>query len=67
MFFFERQRLTPRSIQRRKSWSRRREVHEGVDVDFINERNRRFNLKIARAYNPYTVEIKQNIERGTAV
>jgi hypothetical protein len=55
------------TIQRRKNWSRRREVNEGADVDYINERNRAFNRKIARAYNPYTAEIKQNLERGTAV
>ncbi|KAJ3278106.1 hypothetical protein HK104_002645 [Borealophlyctis nickersoniae] len=34
---------------------------------YINERNMRFNKKIGRAYDKYTVEIKANFERGTAL
>ncbi|KAL6061653.1 pre-mRNA-splicing factor syf2 [Balamuthia mandrillaris] len=56
-----------KDIQRREQFSRRREYHEDADVDFINEHNRVFNKKIGRAYDEYTVETKQNLERGTAV
>jgi pre-mRNA-splicing factor SYF2 len=54
-------------MKRRQSYSRRRTYLEDADVDFINERNRKFNKKLGRAYDAYTVEIKQNLERGTAV
>ncbi|OQS08003.1 pre-mRNA-splicing factor syf2 [Thraustotheca clavata] len=53
--------------QARQKFSRRRQFREGEDVDFINERNRVFNKKAARAFDKYTVEIKQNLERGTAI
>ena len=36
-------------------------------MDYINERNMKFNKKAARFYDKYTAEIKQNLERGTAV
>jgi len=52
---------------RRSQFSRRRAHNEDADVDYINERNHHFNKKIARAFDPYTVEIKQNLERGTAL
>lgn len=51
----------------RSKWSRRRATHNGDTVDFINGRNEHFNKKIKRAYDKYTVEIRQNIERGTAL
>ena len=38
-----------------------------ADVDYINERNRGFNRKAARYYDKYTTEIKNNLERGTAI
>jgi CRISPR/Cas system CSM-associated protein Csm4 (group 5 of RAMP superfamily) len=52
---------------RRAQFSRRRTFNEDADVTFINERNRNFNKKIARAFDKYTVEIKENLERGTAL
>jgi len=52
---------------RRKSFSRRRRWNEDADISFINERNRAFNKKISRAFDPYTQEIKQSLERGTAL
>ncbi|KDO33625.1 hypothetical protein SPRG_01603 [Saprolegnia parasitica CBS 223.65] len=58
--------LADRAAARQK-FSRRRQHREGEDVDFINERNRVFNKKISRAFDKYTVEIKQNLERGTAI
>ena len=53
--------------ERRAKWSRRRQFWEAADVDYINERNKVFNDKIKRAFDPYTREIKQNLERGTAL
>lgn len=51
----------------RKSFSRRRKFHEEKDIDSINDRNEHFNRKIERAFGKYTVEIKNNLERGTAL
>ncbi|OQR92236.1 pre-mRNA-splicing factor syf2 [Achlya hypogyna] len=58
--------LEDRAVARQK-FSRRRQHREGEDIDYINERNRVFNKKISRAFDKYTVEIKQNLERGTAI
>lgn len=33
-------------------------------VDFINDKNKRFNRKLAREYNSYTEDIRLNMERG---
>ena len=54
-------------IEKRAKYSRRRPFGQGNDVDYINERNMKFNKKAARYYDKYTAEIKQNLERGTAV
>ncbi|ELR22006.1 SYF2 splicing factor, putative [Acanthamoeba castellanii str. Neff] len=54
-------------FQRRKEFSRRRTHLEDEDVTYINDRNRKFNKKLSRAYDSYTSEIKQNLERGTAL
>lgn len=35
-----------------------------TSVDFINDNNRRFNRKLARAYDQYTEQTRVNIERG---
>eukprot|EP00814_Leptocylindrus_danicus_P013443 CAMPEP_0116031708 /NCGR_PEP_ID=MMETSP0321-20121206/17720_1 /TAXON_ID=163516 /ORGANISM="Leptocylindrus danicus var. danicus, Strain B650" /LENGTH=391 /DNA_ID=CAMNT_0003506975 /DNA_START=222 /DNA_END=1397 /DNA_ORIENTATION=- len=40
---------------------------EGDEVSYINKRNKMFNKKIDRNYGKYTAEIKQNLERGTAL
>lgn len=48
-------------------FSRRRPEVPGADVDYINERNKHFNKKIKRAFDKYTVEIRQNLERGSAI
>ncbi|KAJ2959106.1 hypothetical protein NQZ79_g5360 [Umbelopsis isabellina] len=37
------------------------------DISWINEKNRKFNQKIARFYDKYTKEIRENFERGTAL
>ena len=54
-------------IDKRSKYSRRREFQHDADVDYINERNMMFNRKTARFYDKYTAEIKQNLERGTAI
>eukprot|EP01027_Heterolobosea_sp_BB2_P002761 GEZU01004150.1.p1 GENE.GEZU01004150.1~~GEZU01004150.1.p1 ORF type:complete len:330 (-),score=159.40 GEZU01004150.1:63-1052(-) len=54
-------------MERRKKFSRRRAFNPNEDIDYINDRNRQFNEKISRAFDKYTAEIKQNLERGTAV
>ncbi|KAG7280713.1 hypothetical protein CRUP_004513 [Coryphaenoides rupestris] len=41
--------------------------NDDADIDYINERNAKFNKKAERFYGKYTAEIKQNLERGTAV
>lgn len=53
--------------EKRKSFSRRRRFHEDKDIDSINDRNEHFNKKIERAFGKYTLEIKNNLERGTAL
>merc|ERR1712130_750014 len=54
-------------IAKRKNFHRRRIHDEDKDITYINERNRKFNEKIDRSYSKYTQEIKQNLERGTAI
>ncbi|XP_072035692.1 pre-mRNA-splicing factor SYF2-like [Amphiura filiformis] len=56
-----------KQIEKRAKYSRRRTFNEDNDIDYINERNMRFNQKAERFYGKYTAEIKQNLERGTAV
>lgn len=54
-------------IEKRKKFSRRRMHNDEADIDYINEKNRRLNKKLAMYYDPYTTEIKQALERGTAI
>ncbi|XP_015789627.1 pre-mRNA-splicing factor syf2 [Tetranychus urticae] len=56
-----------KQLEKRGKYSRRRRYDDDADIDFINERNRNFNKKLDRFYGQYTTEIKQNLERGTAV
>jgi len=53
--------------EKKKAFSRRRAHHHDADIDFINERNRVFNKKLERFYGKVTQEIKDNLERGTAI
>ncbi len=46
--------------------SRRRAFRE-EGIDYINERNRSYNQRIAKAYDPYTTELRAALERGTAL
>lgn len=54
-------------LMKRKTFSRRRTHNDDADIDYINEKNARFNKKLERFYGEHTSEIKQNLERGTAI
>jgi len=56
-----------KQIDKRSKYHRRRQHHDEADIDYINERNMKFNQKAERYYGQYTKEIKQNLERGTAI
>ncbi len=58
--------MEEREAQREKH-SRRRMDIDSASVDAINEKNAFFNKKIKRSFDKYTVEIRQSLERGTAV
>lgn len=53
--------------EKRAKFSRRRRHDPDADIDYINERNMKFNQKCERFYGEYTKDIKDNLERGTAV
>lgn len=53
--------------EKKKEWSRRRTYQDDEDRTYVNDRNRIFNAKIHRAFAPYSAEIQQNLERGTAL
>ncbi|OAL34667.1 hypothetical protein AYO20_06084 [Fonsecaea nubica] len=50
----------------KKRRERGRDVDEG-DVTYINDKNKQFNLKLARFYDRYTKDIRESFERGTAM
>jgi pre-mRNA-splicing factor SYF2 len=56
-----------KQIETRRTFSKRKKFDDDADVTYINERNLKFNLKIARFYDRYTKEFKDNLERGTAL
>ncbi|CAL1278922.1 unnamed protein product [Larinioides sclopetarius] len=56
-----------KQIEKHSKFSRRRRYNDDADINYINERNMKFNKKLERFYGQYTAEIKQNLERGTAV
>jgi len=56
-----------KQIEKREKYSRRRVHNDEADIDYINERNMKFNKKLERFYGQYTSDIKQNLERGTAI
>lgn len=58
--------LHVRAVKRQK-FSRHRPEHPDADIDYINNRNKEFNKKISRHFDQYTTEIKQSLERGTAI
>ncbi|KAK8861720.1 hypothetical protein IAR55_002543 [Kwoniella newhampshirensis] len=46
---------------------RRKNDDDDGEVNYINDRNKVFNKKIARYFDKYTKEIRANFERGTAL
>ncbi|XP_067947700.1 pre-mRNA-splicing factor syf2-like [Watersipora subatra] len=56
-----------KQIEKRAKYTRRRTHDDDADIDYINTRNAKFNKKLERFYGKYTTEIKQNLERGTAL
>ena len=56
-----------KQIEKREKYSRRRRHDDDAEIDYINERNMRFNKKLDSFYGEFTTEIKQNLERGTAI
>lgn len=63
--------LVATELQRRYEKSRKRDLKrkdkQDVEGSYINKRNKNFNKKISRNYDAATAEIKQNLERGTAL
>ena len=54
-------------IEKRAQFSRRRPVIEEDEVDYINERNQKYNKKLHRFFGNESKEIKNNMERRTAL
>jgi len=46
---------------------RKKREKEDSEIFYINKRNKVFNEKLARYYDPYTREIKEAFERGSGV
>jgi len=55
-----------RRAEKRNNKKRKLEF-DAVDVTSINDRNKKFNQKIGRNFDQHTAEIRQNLERGTAL
>ncbi|KAK9459810.1 SYF2 splicing factor-domain-containing protein [Lipomyces oligophaga] len=45
----------------------RKSKDDGDDIMAINDKNKKFNAKVARYYDKYTKEIRDSFERGTAL
>ena len=57
----------PRREKKRGEYHRRRAFVGDGDIDYINDRNMVFNKKLDRFYAKHTREIRENLERGTAL
>lgn len=56
--------------EKRKNFSKKRKSdldHDSKNITFINARNERFNKKIGRAFDEYTKEYREALERGSAL
>ena len=51
----------------KKANQKRKIEFDETDVSYINDRNKKFNRKIGRNFDEHTAEIRQNLERGTAL
>ena len=56
-----------RRIEKQAKRRREKVDFEESDVSYINKRNKHFNEKISRNFDRHTAEIRQNLERGTAL
>lgn len=55
------------TVRLKKRRDRGKGDDDGGDVTYINEKNKQFNMKLARFYNKYTADIRESFERGTAI
>lgn len=53
--------------ERRDKFHRRRTFDPDAAIDYINEKNRKFNVKLEKFYGDYTKDLKDDLERGTAI
>ncbi|XP_049849140.1 pre-mRNA-splicing factor syf-2-like [Schistocerca gregaria] len=53
--------------KRREKYHRRRPYKGERDITYINEENKRFNQQLEKHYGKFTSEIKDSLERGTAL
>ena len=53
--------------ERNRKRARRHKYNPDEDVSYISDRNRNFNKKLSKNCDKYTTEIKQSLERGTAL
>ncbi|GMR32354.1 hypothetical protein PMAYCL1PPCAC_02549 [Pristionchus mayeri] len=51
----------------REQYHRRRMFDPDAPIDYINEKNRKFNQKLDKYYGKYTEDLRDDIERGTAI
>lgn len=51
----------------REQYHRRRMFDPDAPIDYINEKNRKFNNKLEKYYGQYTEDLRDDIERGTAI
>jgi len=58
--------LHAQALKRSNFHRHRTEIDEG-DVDFISDANAKYNKSLSRAFDKYTLEIKQSLERGSAI
>ncbi|KAF1761592.1 hypothetical protein GCK72_009848 [Caenorhabditis remanei] len=54
-------------VKRREQYHRRRLYDPDAPIDYINEKNKKFNKKLDKYYGKYTEDIKDDLERGTAI
>jgi hypothetical protein len=51
-------------LQKRNRRAADYDISGRYQVDFINDKNKRFNKRLAREYNEFTEDLRLNLERG---
>jgi hypothetical protein len=51
-------------VRKRNQRAANYDVSGRYEVDFINDKNKRFNRRLAREYNEFTADLRLNLERG---